>query len=71
MSSFLVHKCVCHDINFVDIKKYIIENNIKSIKALQVANICSTKCKMCKPYLELLLQTGEVEFDLGTYLNRT
>ena len=71
MSSFLVHKCVCHDINFVDIKKYIIEQDISNVKALQDADICSTKCKMCKPYLELLLKTGEVEFEPGAYINET
>lgn len=70
MSSFLVHKCVCHHIDFVDVKQYVQDNDIKSIVELQRDEICSTKCHMCEPYVELLLKTGEVEFEPGAYIGR-
>lgn len=70
MSSFLVHKCVCHDIEFTEIKKFIHENRVQSVKGLQAVELCSTKCKMCEPYVELVLKTGETEFQPGAYNGR-
>lgn len=70
MSPFLVHKCVCHSIDFVDIKEYVKENSIETINELQKADVCSTKCHMCEPYIELMMKTGEVEFKPGAYIGR-
>lgn len=70
MSPFLVHKCVCHDIDFVNVKKYVEENNITTVTELQRDEVCSTKCHMCEPYVELMINTGEVEFKPGAYIGR-
>lgn len=70
MPSFLVHKCVCHDIEFVDVKEYVEEHSIDSVKELQAASVSSTKCQMCEPYVEMLIKTGEVEFQPGAYIGR-
>lgn len=70
MTPFLVKKCVCHDISIADVKEYVHENNIESVRELQAADVCSTKCQMCEPYIELMMKTGEVEFQPGAYMGR-
>ena len=70
MTSFLVHKCVCHNIDFIDVKKYVQENKIETVRELQRDEVCSTKCKMCEPYVELMIKTGDVEFKPGAYIGR-
>ncbi len=70
MTPFLVHKCVCHNIDFTDVKKYVEEHQIQDVKELQAAEVCSTKCQMCEPYVEILIKTGEVEFQPGAYIGR-
>ncbi len=68
MSAFLVHRCICHNIDFVDIKEYVTQNNIEHIIELQNNEICSTKCQLCKPYVEILIETGVVQFKPGAYI---
>ena len=70
MSPFLVHKCVCHHIEFVNVKEYVQEHNIETVSELQRDEVCSTKCQMCEPYVELMIETGEVEFKPGAYIGR-
>ena len=70
MNSLLVRKCICHNIDFVDIRKRVIENSIENASELQAGNICGTKCQMCIPYIEILLKTGKVEFKPRTFISR-
>lgn len=70
MNSFLVNRCICHDASFDEIKKHSEENGLTTLKELQERELCSTKCKMCAHYLELMLKTGETAFKPGEYLNR-
>ncbi|NET33420.1 MAG: hypothetical protein F6K19_15595 [Cyanothece sp. SIO1E1] len=70
MNPFLVNKCVCHNTSFEDIKKYVEEHQVKTVRELQASDICSTKCQMCEPYVELVIKTGEVEFVPGAYIGR-
>ncbi len=65
MSRFTVTKCICHDRSFVELKTYAEEHGITDIKELQKRKLCSCGCRMCKPYVELMLQTGEVSFEPG------
>lgn len=70
MNSFLVNRCICHDTSFEEIKEHSEKNGFTTVKELQVEGLCITKCKMCAPYLELMLKTGETSFTPGEYLNR-
>lgn len=70
MSEFLVNRCVCQKRSFEEIKEYALEHEITDIKLLQVKEICSNKCHMCVPYVELMLVTGETSFEPGAYIRR-
>lgn len=70
MTQFLVNRCVCHSISFEDVKQIAKAEQFESVRELRAAEVCSTKCKMCEPYLELMIKTGEVAFEPGAYIGR-
>jgi len=58
-----VDRCVCHEITFAEIKRIASEKNLNSVKEIEENRIACTNCKLCIPYVELVLETGETEFD--------
>jgi bacterioferritin-associated ferredoxin len=65
MSDNQVTRCICHDKSFEEIKKYAEENNISSLDELQSQNFCSNSCRMCSPYVEIVLESGQTDFYPG------
>ena len=65
MSRYTVNRCICQGNSFEEIKAYVKENNIQDLKVLQERKICSCSCKMCIPYIEKMLETGQTEFEPG------
>lgn len=63
-----VDRCICHDISFTEIKKIAIEKGYISIEEIQKAGVSSTSCKMCEPYVKLMLETGKTSFVPGIHL---
>ena len=53
-----VKKCVCFDKTFAELKAA----GIKSVEEAADRFGCSTKCGLCKPYIQKMLETGETEF---------
>ncbi len=70
MSSYLVNRCICHEHTFVEIKEYAEEQGYTNLEDLQIDNFCSNGCRMCAPYVEMVLKTGETEFEPGAYYKR-
>lgn len=70
MSNFLVNRCICHSRTFEEIKLYANKNGYTDLKELQNKNYCSNSCKMCGPYVEMVLQTGETSFEPGAYYKK-
>lgn len=68
MSPLLVTHCICHDRSLKEIKEFAEKEGFTEVGELQAAEFCSTNCKMCKPYVELMLETGETAFEPGAYL---
>lgn len=67
MSGFKVSKCICHKRDFSEIKKYVEEKDYSTVEELQSDKFCSCSCGLCIPYIELMLKTGETEFEPGAY----
>ncbi|PKD45029.1 (2Fe-2S)-binding protein [Rhodohalobacter barkolensis] len=66
-----VDRCICHEISFAEIKRIAREKGIKSLAEIQEKKIACTNCKLCTPYVKLVLETGETEFDRSArYLKR-
>lgn len=71
MSSYLVSKCICHKKDFEEVKDYAETNGYSTVTELQKDNFCSNSCGLCIPYIELMFETGETEFEPGAYYRRS
>ena len=65
MAQNKVTKCICHDRPFGEVKAYAQQHNISTVGELQDRNFCSNSCQLCAPYVEAMLETGQVEFSPG------
>ncbi len=70
MNRYRVTRCVCHDISFREVLDHAKNNGLTALEELQRANICSTQCKLCLPYVEMVLETEETAFEPGAYLRK-
>lgn len=70
MSHFLVTKCICHSREFSKIKEYAEEHGLTTVEELQSQKFCSCGCGLCIPYIDLMFETGETEFEPGAYYKR-
>ncbi len=59
----MVNRCICSKISFAEIKEIADQNEYKSVKDLRDAGVCSIHCRICEPYVEKVLETGNVVFD--------
>ncbi|MEX0610101.1 MAG: hypothetical protein WD016_09600 [Balneolaceae bacterium] len=71
MSRFLVNKCICHNKEFSEVKKHAEEKGYSTVKELQAENYCSNSCGLCIPYVEMVLETGDTEFEPGAYYKKS
>lgn len=60
----VVDRCICHNISFEEIRKVAVEKELTTVEQLQNKNICSTNCRLCEPYIEKMLVTGQTSFNL-------
>lgn len=65
--SRLVSKCVCKRKTFAEIKIQLHELSISTLEEMLSNNLAGTGCGMCKPYLNKMIFTGEVEFKPGDF----
>ena len=70
MTPYFVTQCVCHHKTFAEIIAFADEHDFTMVEELREADFCSQKCKMCEPYIELALKTGETAFKPGCYNQR-
>ncbi len=59
----MVDRCVCFNIKFSEMKEIAAKNNAKTITELKKYIIFGENCKLCIPYIELMLKTGKTEFE--------
>jgi len=71
MAQNKVTKCICHDRPFEEVKEYADRHNISSVDELQDQNFCSNSCRLCAPYVEIMLETGQMEFSPGEPFRKT
>ena len=55
MSDCLVNRCICHEHSFEEIKEYAKEKGYTDLEDLQIDNYCSNGCRICAPYVEMVL----------------
>ncbi len=60
----MVTKCVCFDIPFSTMKEVAAAHRSKTPEALQRHLHFGENCKLCRPYVEKMLETGETKFEI-------
>lgn len=59
----LIDRCVCYNVKFAEIKKIMDDNGFTTIEEVQSLIDVSKNCKLCRPYIEKMMETGETEFN--------
>jgi len=59
----LIDRCICFNVKFSEVKEIMEENNFTTIEEVQEVVVVSKNCKLCRPYLEKMVETGETEFN--------
>ncbi len=57
-------KCICHGTTFARLRKISESEKLFSIEKLQRRATFAENCRRCVPYIKLMLETGQTEFDL-------
>lgn len=63
---FEVTKCVCYDTTFEEMKDIMNKNNINTLEELRQIKPVALNCKLCVPYINKMIETGETKFELNT-----
>ncbi len=59
----MVTKCVCSDKLFSEMKAVSEKYGLKTLNELKEYIQFAENCKFCIPYIEMMLKTGETEFE--------
>ena len=60
-----VDRCVCHNITFRELHAIAIAEKA-DLAALSARSGCASGCTLCRPYILLMLATGETKFPVLT-----
>jgi NAD(P)H-nitrite reductase large subunit len=58
-----IDRCVCFNETFADLKAEADANECRTLPELQQHVTFGRKCKMCHPYVQTMLRTGETHFN--------
>ena len=56
-----VDRCVCHKVTFAELAAIAAREGC-GLEGLAERTGCTTGCGMCRPYVELMLRTGDTAF---------
>ncbi|MBK8552330.1 MAG: hypothetical protein IPL53_15185 [Ignavibacteria bacterium] len=59
---YLVTKCICYDTTFEEMKRIMKERKIKTLDELKDVKIVADNCRLCVPYINKMIETGETKF---------
>jgi len=63
---FEVTKCVCYDTTFEEMKEIMQKNNLTTVDELREIKPVALNCKLCLPYINKMIETGETRFEVIT-----
>lgn len=59
-----VNRCVCFNVSFEKLKEIVEKYDCSTVEELQEHIDFGLGCGMCCPYVEKMLNTGQIEFNL-------
>lgn len=60
--SIKIDRCICYNVTFEEIKKLMNEKHLKTIEDIQMHIEVSQNCKLCRPYILKMIDTGQTVF---------
>jgi bacterioferritin-associated ferredoxin len=60
----MVDRCVCYDKTFAEMKVVIDEHELTSFDELKNYITFAENCRLCVPYVELVIKTGKTKFEV-------
>ena len=60
----MINRCVCFNKTFKEILNESYIQNIKTLEEIKSKLNTCNKCKLCNPYIEQGLRTGQTEFKI-------
>ncbi|HZO89136.1 MAG TPA: (2Fe-2S)-binding protein [Chthonomonadaceae bacterium] len=57
-----VRACLCYPHTFAEIKALAAKNGWQTVGEITEALGCGSGCGLCRPYLQKMLETGEIAF---------
>lgn len=61
---FNITKCICYDTTFSEMKIIIEKNKLNSLEELREFKQVAWNCKLCVPYINKMIETGETKFEV-------
>lgn len=62
----MVDRCVCYDKTFAEMKSVIDEQGLSSFDELKNHITFAENCRLCVPYVELVIKTGKTVFKVNS-----
>lgn len=60
---YIITKCICNDITFEEMNERVKEYKIKGIEDLRKIMTVASNCKLCLPYINKMIETGQTSFE--------
>ncbi|MBS1518711.1 MAG: (2Fe-2S)-binding protein [Bacteroidetes bacterium] len=62
--NYPVTMCVCTGISFAEMKEKMNSEGIETIDELCEISGVASNCRSCLPYIEKMMETGEIKFQI-------
>lgn len=59
----MVDRCVCYNTLFSEMQQLILREKISTFEELKKHITFGENCKLCVPYVKLMILTGKTEFE--------
>jgi hypothetical protein len=69
MSNPKINRCVCFNRSFIELKSMY--GHCLNTEELKSKANCCNRCRLCTPYIELMLKTGKTEFEVNEHRKST
>lgn len=66
----MINRCICHSRSFEEVKAVALEEGYTTVEELQEDDICACGCGLCIPYVEMVLKSGETEFEYRDFYDK-
>lgn len=62
--NFNITKCICYDTSFEEMKTIMQHQKVNTLEELQQIKPVALNCKLCVPYINKMIETGETKFKI-------